>query len=220
MADKNEFILFGVGTPYVYEIYESLLRGHCRIMAFIDNQNLGAGPHELGAVVNVADMQIDWTSLPVLFPLLTPGYRKSLINQATTLGFSRYPAHIDPTSVVASTTKIEAGVLVNASATIGAMSHIGRFSIINRSASVGHHVVLEEFVTLGPGCILCGSSVIGRGTFIGAGAIINPEINIGANCIVGAGAVVVRDIDANCVVVGNPARVIRQGSAGYNGVSV
>lgn len=45
--------------------------------------------------------------------------------------------------------------------------------------------------------------------WIGGGAIVLPGVVIGENAIVGAGAVVTKDIPANTLAVGNPARVIR-----------
>jgi maltose O-acetyltransferase len=45
--------------------------------------------------------------------------------------------------------------------------------------------------------------------WIGGGAILLPGVRIGRNAVVGAGAVVVRDVLANTVVAGNPAKVIR-----------
>ena len=46
--------------------------------------------------------------------------------------------------------------------------------------------------------------------WIGGGAILLPGVRIGRNAVVGAGAVVTRDVPANTVVAGNPARVIRE----------
>jgi maltose O-acetyltransferase len=50
---------------------------------------------------------------------------------------------------------------------------------------------------------------IGDNVWIGGGAIILPGVTVGENTVVGAGAVVTRDLPANVVAVGNPARVIR-----------
>ena len=51
---------------------------------------------------------------------------------------------------------------------------------------------------------------IGNNVWLGGGVIVCPGVSIGENTVVGAGAVVVRDLPANVVAVGNPARVIRQ----------
>lgn len=46
--------------------------------------------------------------------------------------------------------------------------------------------------------------------WLGGGVIVCPGVTIGENSVIGAGAVVTRDIPANSVAVGNPARVIRE----------
>ena len=51
---------------------------------------------------------------------------------------------------------------------------------------------------------------IGCNVWLGAGAIILRGVTIGDNSIVGAGSVVTKDVPANVIVVGNPARVLRQ----------
>ena len=50
---------------------------------------------------------------------------------------------------------------------------------------------------------------IGNNVSIGANATIIGDITIGNNVIIGAGSVVVKDVPDNCIVAGNPARVIR-----------
>jgi acetyltransferase-like isoleucine patch superfamily enzyme len=51
---------------------------------------------------------------------------------------------------------------------------------------------------------------IGKDCFIGARAIILPGVTIGDHVIVGAGSVVTKDIKSNCIVAGNPAKIIRE----------
>lgn len=50
---------------------------------------------------------------------------------------------------------------------------------------------------------------IGNNVWIGGKAVICPGVTIGDNCVIGAGSVVVKDVPANTVVGGNPAKVIR-----------
>lgn len=48
-----------------------------------------------------------------------------------------------------------------------------------------------------------------KNSWIGAGAIILPGVTVGENSIVGAGSVVTKDVPDNTIVVGNPAKVVR-----------
>jgi maltose O-acetyltransferase len=50
---------------------------------------------------------------------------------------------------------------------------------------------------------------IGDNVWLGGGVIVLPGVTIGENTVVGAGSVVTRDLPANVVAVGNPARVVR-----------
>ncbi|MEU4983022.1 sugar O-acetyltransferase [Streptomyces sp. NPDC021969] len=51
--------------------------------------------------------------------------------------------------------------------------------------------------------------VIGDNVWLGGGAIVLPGVTIGDNAVIGAGAVVTKDVPANVVAVGNPARPVR-----------
>ena len=50
---------------------------------------------------------------------------------------------------------------------------------------------------------------IGDNVWLGGGVIVGPGVTIGDNTVVGAGSVVVRDLPADVLAVGNPARVVR-----------
>lgn len=51
---------------------------------------------------------------------------------------------------------------------------------------------------------------IGERCFIGANAIIMPGVKVGDEVIVGSGAVVTKDVPSNCIVAGNPARILKE----------
>ena len=50
---------------------------------------------------------------------------------------------------------------------------------------------------------------IGDNVWLGGGVIVLPGVTIGDNAVIGAGAVVTKDIPANAIAAGNPAKVIR-----------
>lgn len=92
--------------------------------------------------------------------------------------------------------------------TIGDDSLIGHNTVI---ATLNHDLAPARRADLHPAPV-----VIGNKVWIGANATVLPGVRIGDNSIVGAGAVVTKDVPANTVVVGSPARVVRMlaGEAG------
>lgn len=54
------------------------------------------------------------------------------------------------------------------------------------------------------------TTLVKKGASIGSGATILARVTIGENALVGAGSVVTKDVPANAIVAGNPARVLRR----------
>lgn len=85
--------------------------------------------------------------------------------------------------------------------TIGDGSLIGHKAVF---ATLNHGLAPEDRSTLYPSPI-----VIGKNVWVGASATILPGVTVGDNAIIAAGAVVTKDVPANTVVAGVPAKVIR-----------
>lgn len=217
----TQVVIFGIGSPILCDLEESLLRCGSTIAAGIKNYD---GENYLSEGIPVLssgeELSTGIRNLPFLIPLFTPGNRQAAADEAKKLGFSRPYNLIDPTVAIPSTLNIATGVYINAGCTLGAHSHLGAFVFINRGTSIGHHVKLASFVSIGPGAVLAGMVSVGIGSMIGAGAVVLPEISIGENSIVGAGAVVTHDVPAHCMVLGNPARIVKEGIPGYKGLTV
>jgi acetyltransferase-like isoleucine patch superfamily enzyme len=110
------------------------------------------------------------------------------------------------------------GSLVENDVTIGARTRI------QANAYVTAYSILEEDVFVAPGVTTTNDNYMGRtearlaqmrgptirrGARVGGGAVLLPGVEVGEEAFVGAGAVVLRDVPPRAVVVGNPARRIR-----------
>ena len=111
------------------------------------------------------------------------------------------------------------GALVENDTTIGAMTRI------QADAYITAYSMIEEHVFIAPCVVTTNDNYMGRtekrlsqlagptirrGARVGGGAILCPGVEIGEEAFVGAGAVVTKDVPPRVVVVGSPARVLRE----------
>nr|WP_286775630.1 serine acetyltransferase [[Pseudomonas] sp. BICA1-14] len=82
--------------------------------------------------------------------------------------------------------------------------------VLHAQAKIGGRVIIGQGVTIGRKLNPDGVPVIGNDVYISAGSRILGDITVGDNVIIGANSVVVSNVPPNSIVVGAPARVVRQ----------
>jgi sugar O-acyltransferase (sialic acid O-acetyltransferase NeuD family) len=215
-----DVVAFGIGSPILVDVEESLFRAGFSLRAGVSNVD---GPHFLAdasKVVFVQDISNELRACGFIVPLFTPAHRQSAEQQARAVGFSRAVTVLDPTSILPRNFVCGNGSYINSGCSFGGAIVLGEFVFVNRGVNIGHHFTCEDFVSIGPGAVIAGQVHIGKGSFIGAGATILPKLRIGSNSVIGAGAVVTRDVPDNCMVVGRAAEIKQTNINGYNGLAV
>ncbi len=126
--------------------------------------------------------------------------------------------------LISQTTRGLTGIEIHPGAKIGKGLFIdhGIGVVIGETAVVGDNVTLFQGVTLGGTGKERGKRhpTIGNNVVIGAGAKVLGSFTIGNNVQIGANAVVVREVPANCVVVGVPGRIVRQEGRRFPGINL
>lgn len=88
--------------------------------------------------------------------------------------------------------------------------HIGDYSCIDSHCYIAHNCNIQENCVLTAGVLQMGSSQVNKESWLGPGAIILNKITINSNTLIGAGSLVNKNIDADIVAFGIPARVQRK----------
>lgn len=133
--------------------------------------------------------------------------RRAVVAELAEAGIGLLPV-VHPTVFRGPGVSLGEGAIVAPGVVLSRDVVVSRGSIINYTASIGHDGFVDEFAFIGPGVVLSGDVRVGSGALVGAGAVILPGRSVGDGATVGAGAVVTRDVAAEAVVVGNPARPI------------
>jgi acetyltransferase-like isoleucine patch superfamily enzyme len=122
-------------------------------------------------------------------------------------------------------TKIGAFVEIQKNATVGKRCKISSHTFVCEGVEIQDNVFIGHSVTFindsyprattGSGDLQTEAdwrvekTVVSKGASIGSGSTILSNVNIGENAIVGAGSMVTKNVPANAVVAGNPAKLLR-----------
>jgi len=124
-----------------------------------------------------------------------------------------YGCRIGSQCTIGSYVEIQEGVKIGDSVTVSSHSFICSLVTIEDNVFIGHGVMTINDI-YPPSFKRTGSksgwknTLIKKGTIIGSNSTLFP-VTIGENVIVGAGSVVTKNVPGNCVVAGNPARIIK-----------
>ena len=117
-------------------------------------------------------------------------------------------AEVSPGACIGQRTTVWHQAQVREGATIGEGCTLGKGVYVVLANDLYPRAITPDGRSKGDGDWQPGRVIIRRGASVGAGAIILPNIEVGAWAMIGAGAVVTRDVPAQALVTGNPARCV------------
>lgn len=136
-------------------------------------------------------------------------WHKHHIIARTGVAAERFVTLIHPSSYVARSARIGRGTVVAQNCVIMAGATIGDHVKMLPNATISYGSSVGQYSTVSSGAVTLSDVQVGSSCYLGANVTIKERVRIGDGCVLGMGAVVLRDVADHCVMVGNPARLLR-----------
>lgn len=147
-----------------------------------------------------------------LFALYRPDLIKERIALRDSYGIpiERYANFVHHTAYVAKSVKMGFGNAVLANSVINSNVVMGNFNTIHSNVLIGHDNKIGDSNFITGHCAIGSNNSIGDGCFIGLNSTLNNYIVIGNNVFIGMASNVIKSIDDEVMVYGNPARPVER----------
>ena len=141
--------------------------------------------------------------------IANPKVKKERIEQAISNNGSPI-TYIHGSVILGENLSIGFGNIINPRCTISSNVKIGNYNLINCNSSIGHGTKIKNYVSLLGSVTLNGNVLIQDAATIGSGVIVHPGKKVGKNSNCGIGSVIIRNVEDNVTVFGNPAKKLNK----------
>lgn len=117
---------------------------------------------------------------------------------------------VSPYAIFNDIINIGKGSIICAGANLTTNIKIGDFVVLNLNTTVGHDCLLENFTSVMPGANLAGNVTLRECSFVGSGANVLNGVEIAENSVLGAGGVLTKNLEANKIAMGVPAKIVEK----------
>lgn len=136
-------------------------------------------------------------------------WKKRIIISKTNIPDERFETIIHPTASVSSMARLGYGTVIFQNVTITSNVKIGNHVIVLPNSVMSHDNVIGDYTCITGGVCISGGVSVGQSCYLGSNSAIIGNVHIGNYCLIGMGSVVLDSVEDNQVVVGNPARFLR-----------
>lgn len=214
MVVSKQLVIVGF-SGFGKEVYWLASRLGLKVRGFLDDNADVQGQKFGGAeVLGEISEWVNYSGCQFVIAVGNPRVRQIIYKKMISIGTPAFACLVDPSAIVqAADVQIGPGSIVCAGTICTVDVVIGSHVIINLNCTVGHEVVIGDFVTVAPMVAISGNVTIAANVEVGTGSSIRQGLSLEAGSMLGMGSVLTKDIKANMVFLGNPAKEYKMLSA-------
>jgi sugar O-acyltransferase (sialic acid O-acetyltransferase NeuD family) len=201
---KKDLILF----PFNGNSIEALdcISNEYNIIGIVDDIKFGQTYLDL----EIFDRNI-FNKFPNSKILAVPGSPKSYLKkiniiESLNIPLERFATIIHPSANISKNAHIGINVLIMAGVVITSNAYISDSVIVLPNSIIHHDTIISSQTIIGSNVVVAGNVTIATNCYIGSGSNIRNNLTIGAGSLIGLGSNVIKSVNNNSIVYGNPAK--------------
>lgn len=128
----------------------------------------------------------------------------------TGLSRAAFATLVHPTAYLSRSARLGAGTVIFPNVTINSGARVGDHVLVLGNSVLSHDVIIGDFTCVTAGVSLSGGVELADSCYLGTNASVRGGVRVGRGSLVGMGSVVLRDVEPDSVVAGNPARPLHR----------
>lgn len=153
---------------------------------------------------------INYAQYKFIVAIGSPRTRKMVVEKMLAIGSPVFASLIHPSVIKSQEVNFGEGCIVCAGMIFTVEITVGQHCIFNLNGTVGHECEIGNFVTVAPMAAISGNVKLEDCVEVGTGAALRQGLTLQRGSMVGMGAVLTKNIPANTIYAGNPAKPLKE----------
>lgn len=183
------------------------------VVGFVDDDKANKGKELYG--VKVLGGREIFKQYPEALVLAVPGNpqtfsKRDAIIKDLGIASTRFAQVIHPSVIVAPDAKIGYNTVIMPHVVLSCGVTVGNHCVILPNSTIAHDSSVGDFTLIGSNVSVAGFVTIGKSCYLGTGSCLRDHISVGNKVLIGMGSIVVKSVEDNVTVAGNPAKPLRK----------
>ncbi len=210
--DKEALVILG-GLGDGLCLLDELKKSYSQtVVGFLNDMSLPGtdfyGIPVFGPLDSWVDLPQHYKFVPALHKVKEMPFR---VRRILELGIpeERWATVIHPTAIIAQDVLISYGSYIGPYVVIQPGVSLGKFLSLRSGVNIGHDCQVKDFVFIGSNCCICGSCTLEVGVQVAPCSTVSNNVHLGEYSIVSLGSAVLKSIPSYSLVLGNPAKIVK-----------